>query len=149
MHPPVGQYHRQGFAALEYIITAPILLLLLLATADIGHLLYQYNTLNKLAQQGARYFSRHAWLGNSRLPDTLAAAETALMVQEAMNASGVIPSGAATSIQADIVDTVFARVQISYDYEFSNGFMNIQQYFGAVPVSPLQVQACAVIRILQ
>ncbi|MEY2701097.1 MAG: hypothetical protein RIQ52_1852, partial [Pseudomonadota bacterium] len=49
MHPPVGQYHRQGFAALEYIITAPILLLLLLATADIGHLLYQYNTLNKLA----------------------------------------------------------------------------------------------------
>ncbi|WP_038150257.1 TadE/TadG family type IV pilus assembly protein [Vibrio litoralis] len=47
--------HQQGLAAIEFIIALPVLLLLMAAMADIGHLFIQYNVLNKTVQNGANY----------------------------------------------------------------------------------------------
>ena len=38
---------QRGVAIIEFVITLPLLLLLLLATAEIGRALFQYNTLTK------------------------------------------------------------------------------------------------------
>ena len=49
---------QRGVAAVEFAIILPVLLLLMLATAEIGRLLYQYNTLTKAVRDGARHASR-------------------------------------------------------------------------------------------
>lgn len=144
-----ANHKNPGFAAIEYIITAPILLLLLLAITDIGRMLYQYNTLTKLAQQGARFYAGRAFLGNSRVPDTQAANDTTMMIEEALNETGIMQAPSDILVETDIISTVYARVTIHYGYTFSEGFINIQRYFGEDIVHPLQLRASAVIRILQ
>jgi Flp pilus assembly protein TadG len=47
--------HSRGLATIEFAICAPLLLLLMFATAEIGRLLYQYNTLTKAVRDGARF----------------------------------------------------------------------------------------------
>lgn len=56
MHSLLKRAHRQrGLATVEFAICAPILFLLMLATAEIGRLLFQYNSLAKAVRDGARY----------------------------------------------------------------------------------------------
>ena len=49
---------QQGLAAVEFAIVVPVMLFLMLATAEFGRVFYQYNTLTKAVQAGARYASR-------------------------------------------------------------------------------------------
>lgn len=46
---------QRGLATVEMAITLPVLLLLLFATAELGHLISQYDTLDKAVRDGARY----------------------------------------------------------------------------------------------
>lgn len=48
---------QRGVAIVEFAITLPLLMLLLLATAEIGRALFQYNTLTKAVRDSARYVS--------------------------------------------------------------------------------------------
>jgi hypothetical protein len=48
---------------IEFIIVAPLVLLLLLAISEFGHALYQYNALTKSVRDGGRYLSEIAMLG--------------------------------------------------------------------------------------
>lgn len=45
----------RGLATVEFAICAPVLLFLMLATAEVGRVLYQYNTLTKSVRDGARF----------------------------------------------------------------------------------------------
>ena len=49
---------QQGLAAVEFAIVLPVMLFLMLATAEFGRVFYHYNTLAKAVQTGARYASR-------------------------------------------------------------------------------------------
>ena len=51
---------QKGVAALELAIAVPVLLLLLLASAELGRAFYQYNTLTKSVRDGARYLSENS-----------------------------------------------------------------------------------------
>lgn len=51
---PVTKHKQRGLAAVELTLVLPLLLLLLLATAEIGRMLYQYNTLTKAQRNGIR-----------------------------------------------------------------------------------------------
>ncbi|MGH8523934.1 MAG: TadE/TadG family type IV pilus assembly protein, partial [Gammaproteobacteria bacterium] len=44
----------------EFAIVAPVLLLLMLATAELGKAFFEYNTLTKAVRDGARYLSGEA-----------------------------------------------------------------------------------------
>jgi Flp pilus assembly protein TadG len=59
LHNP-GPTAQQGLAAVEATIVLPILLLLMLATAEFGRAFYQYNSLTKAVRDGARYLSENA-----------------------------------------------------------------------------------------
>ncbi len=50
--------NQQGLAAVEFAIVLPIMLFLMLATAEFGRVFYHYNTLTKAVQTGARYASK-------------------------------------------------------------------------------------------
>ena len=61
--------HRQrGLAIVEFAIVLPLLLLLSLATTELGRALYQQDTLNKAVRDGARHLA-----GTWRAPPTTAA----------------------------------------------------------------------------
>lgn len=51
----IGARTGRGLATVELAICIPVLLLLMLATAEVGRLLYQYNTLLKAVRDGARF----------------------------------------------------------------------------------------------
>ena len=49
---------QRGLAVIEFAIVVPVMLFLMLATAEFGRVFYQYNTLTKAVQSGARYASK-------------------------------------------------------------------------------------------
>lgn len=51
----IGVRASRGIATVEFAICAPVLFFLMLATAEFGRVLYQYNTLTKAVRDGARY----------------------------------------------------------------------------------------------
>jgi Flp pilus assembly protein TadG len=56
---------QRGVAAAEFIITLPLLLLVLVATVELGRGLFQYNALTKALRDGARYAASYAANGNT------------------------------------------------------------------------------------
>jgi Flp pilus assembly protein TadG len=63
----IGRRSSRGRATVEFAICAPVLFLLLLATAEIGRLLYQSNTLAKAVRDGARFAVVNASVGTTRI----------------------------------------------------------------------------------
>ncbi len=55
---------QQGVAMVEFAIALPLLLLLLLAIAEFGRMLYQYNSLLQANRDAVRYLAGEAWNGN-------------------------------------------------------------------------------------
>lgn len=66
---------QRGVAIVEFTIVLPLLLLLMLAAAEFGRALYQYDTLTKAVRDGARYYSdsQFLYIGTSKLIDPAAA----------------------------------------------------------------------------
>lgn len=73
MNKPSSQ---RGLAMIEFAISVPVLLFLMLATAEIGRMLFQYNTLAKAVRDGARYAATNAAVGSTRVVDISAAVRT-------------------------------------------------------------------------
>jgi Flp pilus assembly protein TadG len=59
-----GVRRQRGIAAVEFAICLPLLLFLLLVTADLGRLLSQYDTLTKSTRDAARYIAAKAAAGS-------------------------------------------------------------------------------------
>ncbi|GGK59268.1 TadE/TadG family type IV pilus assembly protein [Amphritea balenae] len=49
--------HQRGMAIIEFTFTLPLLLFVMFAGAEVGRMLYQYNTLTKSVEDGARYLA--------------------------------------------------------------------------------------------
>jgi len=60
-----SRIRQRGVATIEFAICAPVLLLLMLATAEVGRMLVQANTLSKAVRDGARYTARDAANGST------------------------------------------------------------------------------------
>ena len=63
--PLTARWRERGIAATEFVIALPVLLFLMLATAEIGRMLSQYDTLTKAVRDGARYCASVANTGTS------------------------------------------------------------------------------------
>lgn len=59
--------NQRGLAMIEFAISIPVLLFLMLATAEIGRILFQYNTLAKAVRDGGRYAATNAAVGTTRV----------------------------------------------------------------------------------
>ena len=71
-----ARFKQRGLAMIEFAISVPVLLFLMLATAEIGRILFQYNTLAKAVRDGARYAATNAAVGTTRVIDIDATTRT-------------------------------------------------------------------------
>lgn len=65
---------QAGLASVEFAAVLPIMLVLMLSTAELGRALHNYNTLSKTVRNGARYASENILngVGNATLSQSLA-----------------------------------------------------------------------------
>ncbi len=54
---------QSGLASVEFAAILPIMLMLMLLTAELGRAFYEYNTLTKMVRNGARYAAEHVLNG--------------------------------------------------------------------------------------
>ena len=55
---------QDGIAIVELAIALPVMVLMLLITAELSRVLYQYNTLTKLVRDGSRFAAAHTLDGS-------------------------------------------------------------------------------------
>lgn len=60
-----GRAHQHGVAMVEFTIMLPLLLILFVGAAEMGRLIYDYNTLTKAQRNGIRHLAIHAERGNT------------------------------------------------------------------------------------
>ena len=136
----IKQKSRQrGLAAVETVIILPILLLLMLATAELGRAFYLSNSLAKMVRDGARHISANATKGDSGIIDPTDAdyinAESVtknLIVYGTPTGTGnvLLPGFLTTDVTVTVVDPV--HVQVNAVYNFTPIFAAIPTFgFGA------------------
>ena len=117
---------QQGLAAVEFAIVVPLMLFLMMATAEFGRVFYHYNTLTKAVQTGARYASKPL-LKTSELTNIDVAFKQRIqnfVVYGNENGSGaaVLDGFAATNTNVAISSSVANKtitIEVQYDYNFA------------------------------
>lgn len=112
---------QRGTALVEFAIALPLLILLMLATAEIGRMLSNYNTLAKSVRDSARYVASKAAAGTTRVVNITPALRTAatnLAVTGNINGTGnpLLPSLAASNITIADAGNGYVSVSASYTY---------------------------------
>lgn len=121
MHARPRRY--RGLATIEFAISAPVLLLLMLGTAEIGRLLFQYNTLTKAVRDGARYAASNAATTGTRIVNISAQRRT-----ETIN---LVRTGNIAGTGTRLLPGTF-NVNIAEDD--ANGFVIVSATYGFVPI---------------
>ena len=138
--------HDRGVAAVEMAIALPLLLLLMLAVAEFGRLISQYDTLNKAVRDGARYAASVSSLGSTGLVDITPAIQGAvanLVVTGNLAGSGaaLLPGLVPTDVTISAVDGIYVEVTVTYTYQPMTG--PALPTFGLGPSLPLDIPLTA------
>ena len=143
---------QRGVATLEFVITLPLLMLLILATAEIGRALFQYNTLTKALRDSARYVSgaRPGSTGVFNLtPEIRANAQRLVVYGNAVGAGPTLLPDLALS-DITVANSGAGYVTVSAVYNFTPMLGAQLETFGVV--DPIQLafpmRAAVVMRVL-
>jgi Flp pilus assembly protein TadG len=123
---------QSGLATVEFVLSVPVLLLLMFATFELGHFLIQYSTLNDTVRNASRYVAGNALDGTTGDLKTgsnwssLASQGTNLAVfgNTAGTGAPVLPSLNAANIITVTPDAVDKYITITAAYPY-------QPLFGA------------------
>lgn len=112
---------QRGIAAVEFAITLPLLLLVMLATAEFGRLFCQYGTLTKAVRSAARYVATNAAVGSTNVVSISSQTATAaqnLATYGNINGTGtpLLPGLKAGSIAVGDAGNGYVSVTASYTY---------------------------------
>lgn len=115
-----GPLRQRGIATVEFAIVAPVLLLLMLATAELGRAFYTYNTLTKAVRDGARYASIAA-LNAAKIIDLTAQKQSDtknVVVYGNTTPSGqpVLQGLSTGQVSVDAPDAVHVQVSAAFPY---------------------------------
>ena len=122
LRQPIDRTRQAGTAALELAIALPVLLLLLVATAEVGRLLSQYDTLTKSVRDAARFLASNALGGTTGVVTITPQVQTQtqnLVVTGNINGSGsaLLPGLAAGNVTVTAVDSTHVSVSAAYPYQ--------------------------------
>lgn len=126
---------QQGIAAVEFAIVLPVMLFLMLGTAEFGRVFYQYTTLSKAVQSGARYASKQL-LKNSELANLDSAfvkrvQNFVVYGNEMGTGTAVLDGFAATGTNVAISSSVANKtITIEAQYNYSFGVLGDLSLFG-------------------
>ncbi|NWL75553.1 pilus assembly protein TadG [Pseudomonas taiwanensis] len=121
-----GSGVQRGVAMVEFAITLPLLLLLLLVIGEFGRMLYQYNSLLQAGRDAGRYIASKAWnrtLGTIDLtsdPQLLIRTKNIARygVPVAQYGKAVVPGAADMTVDVTVVPGTTDHVQVSISYTF-------------------------------
>lgn len=113
---------QRGLAMVEFAITLPVLLLLMAATAELGHLIGQYDTLTNAVRDGARYAASAAANGSTGLVSItpqIQAAVANLVATGNTGGSGaaLLPGLSAANVTVSDAGNGYVSVSAAYTYE--------------------------------
>lgn len=120
LHQPL-KYKQKGIAAAELVITLPVLLLLMMATAELGRAFFQYNTLEKSVRDAARYLSANATPTNSGvimiegIKDEIK--NLVVYGNRSGNGTPILPELETDDISVTEVPGAHVQVSVSYEYQ--------------------------------
>jgi Flp pilus assembly protein TadG len=120
---------QRGTAIIEFTIALPVLLLLLAATAEIGRMLSQYDTLNKGVRDGARYLAANALLGTTGVVSVNSTVQTA-----AVNL--VVTGNTAGTGTALLPNLTAGNVTVA---SLANGYVSVSAAYTYVPMLGTQI----------
>ncbi len=113
---------QRGIAAVEFAIVLPLLLLLMLATAEFGRAFFQYNALTKAVRDGARYISQgNALSGTTGVVDISAQARTNtknVVVYGVAGGAGSALLPGFTTANVSVVDAGLNNIRVSAAYAY-------------------------------
>jgi len=114
---------QKGVAMVEFAIALPLLLLLLLAIAEFGRMLYHYNNLLQANRDAVRYLAGKSWnttLGQVVIDSGLSATTKNLAVYGvpvAQPGNEVVPGLSTADVTVDTVGTQHVEVSTSYVFQ--------------------------------
>ena len=117
-----GLNRARGIATVEFVICAPFLLLLMLATTEVGRAFIHYQTLTYSVRQGARYLSEHSIDGTTGVvslsPTTIQEARNLAVYGNVLGTgSPKLPNFQATQLQIEDVGGGNVRITATYPYQ--------------------------------
>lgn len=144
---------QRGSAVVELAIVLPVLLLILLGTAEFGRALFQYNTLTKAVRDGARYVSQNSLNGTTGVVDITPTveAETQNLVVYGIRGGAFIPLlPGFTTGDVTVIDAGASNVTVTANYNFAPIFGPTLPTFGlSGPISlTFAMQATVTMRAL-
>jgi Flp pilus assembly protein TadG len=113
---------ERGTATVEFAIALPLLLFLMLATAELGRLISHYNTLTKSIRDAARYAASKAGGGSTGLVNITGQLQTEvgnLVATGTVNGSGspLLPGLSASNVTLSDAGNLYVRVSVAYTYQ--------------------------------
>lgn len=139
----MGAFHRtgkrqQGIAALEFLLTAPLLLLVVFAVSELGWAFHQYHTMTRATQDGARHVASNAILGSVGvifLDNALVQESSNLVVYGNTLGAGepLLPGWSTGDVSVTSPDASHIMVSARYNYVPIVG--RIPAFYGGDPIS--------------
>lgn len=142
-----------GIASVEFTIALPFLLLLLLAIAEIGRMLSQYDTLTKAVRDGARFLAANSLNGSTstvQLTAPIPAETQYLVVTGTINGTGnpVLPGFAIGNVTVANAGNGYVSVSAVYTYQPMLGASLPTFGFGSPISTAIPLTATVVMRAL-
>lgn len=134
------KHGQRGVAAVEAAITLPLLLLLLLAIAEVGTMIMSYNEMTKSLRDAARYLAGQALLGTTGVivitPGLADATRNLAVYGNRLGTGDPVVQGLTTGdIAIEDLDGVHVRVSAAYTYRPLLGSAAFPSLSGSGPIS--------------
>ena len=118
---PVRLLQQRGAALVEAIVVSPLMLLLIVATAEVTNAFVEHNTLTKTTRNAARYLSANSVLGTTGVvqlqADTVAETQRLAVYGNLLGTgSPVLPGLSVSNIQVLNAGNNNIQVSITYPY---------------------------------
>lgn len=133
---PRTRRKQQGIAVLEFLLTAPLLVLVVFAVSELGWAFHQYHTMTRATQDGARHLASRATNGAGLV------VLDSVLVQEASNlvvfgntvgaGEPLLPGWSADDVSVSSPDASHVEVRAIYNYVPIVG--RIPAFYGGDPI---------------
>ncbi|AZT83230.1 pilus assembly protein [Marinobacter sp. NP-4(2019)] len=135
-YPRTGR-KQQGIAVLEFMLTAPLLILVVFAVSELGWAFHQYHTMTRATQDGARHVASHAMNGSVGLIllDSALVQETSNLVVYGNTVGAgesLLPGWSTDEISVSSPDASHVEVHARYSYVPIVG--RIPAFYGGDPI---------------